>query len=82
MDAQAHTQPQVLKDNVLAQLYRPVLWSKSVSLMAEQGVNTLIECGPGKVLVGLAKRIHKPAKALAMNDSESVAAALELTRMH
>ncbi|SEI39039.1 [acyl-carrier-protein] S-malonyltransferase [Allopseudospirillum japonicum] len=82
VDAQAHTQPQVLKDNVLAQLYSPVLWSKSVSLMTEQGVNTLIECGPGKVLVGLAKRIHKPAKALAMNDSESVAAALELTRMH
>ena len=69
-----------LRDNLVAQLYRPVRWIESIEFMAAQGVDTYIECGPGKVLVGLNKRIVKPAKSLAVNDPDSVQAALELLR--
>lgn len=45
-----------LKDNLLAQLYSPVLWTKSVQGMVDQGVESTVECGPGKVLSGLNKK--------------------------
>lgn len=50
----------VLIKNLIEQLYQPVLWADSVAYLAEQGVLTTVECGPGKVLSGLNKRIHKP----------------------
>lgn len=49
----------VLKQNLVEQLYRPVLWSQSVAELARLGVSETIECGPGKVLSGLNKRIEK-----------------------
>ncbi|MFQ3229131.1 MAG: [acyl-carrier-protein] S-malonyltransferase [Reinekea sp.] len=48
-----------IRANLLEQLYMPVLWTNSVAFMAEQGINEIIECGPGKVLSGLNKRIAK-----------------------
>lgn len=78
--AAPETEVAAIRDNLVAQLYRPVRWIESVEFMAEQGVTTYIECGPGKVLVGLNKRIVKSAKSLAMNDPDSVMAALELLR--
>ncbi|HSP32127.1 MAG TPA: malonyl CoA-acyl carrier protein transacylase, partial [Halomonas sp.] len=45
-----------------------------------QGVNVFIECGPGKVLTGLNKRIVKGSKGLSVNDPDSLNAALELAR--
>ncbi|WP_026973540.1 ACP S-malonyltransferase [Aliagarivorans marinus] len=67
-----------IKDALIRQLYSPVRWTETVEAMVEQGVETLVECGPGKVLTGLAKRIHKPLQAIAINDSASVKAALSL----
>jgi [acyl-carrier-protein] S-malonyltransferase len=49
----------VLKRDLLAQLYSPVRWVESVTYLAEQGVSGLVECGPGKVLAGLNKRCVK-----------------------
>ena len=57
-----------LKNNLLAQLYSPVLWTSSVSNMVEQGIEQTVECGPGKVLSGLNKKIHKPLNVAAIND--------------
>lgn len=48
-----------IRANLLEQLYMPVQWTNSVAFMAEQGINEIIECGPGKVLSGLNKRIAK-----------------------
>jgi [acyl-carrier-protein] S-malonyltransferase len=59
------------------QLYQPVRWVETVQKMADDGVDTLIECGPGKVLVGLNKRIAKDMLALAIFDPESLQKALE-----
>ncbi|PIE23787.1 MAG: [acyl-carrier-protein] S-malonyltransferase [Neptuniibacter caesariensis] len=65
-----------LKDNLLAQLYSPVLWTKSVQHMVEQGIESTVECGPGKVLSGLNKKIHKPLSVAAINDAAGLEKAL------
>ncbi len=78
--AAPETEVAAIRDNLVAQLYRPVRWIDSIEFMAEQGVDTYVECGPGKVLVGLNKRIVKSAKSLAVNDPNSVQAALDLLR--
>ncbi|MGY8872939.1 MAG: ACP S-malonyltransferase [Pseudomonadales bacterium] len=67
-----------LAANLLAQLYSPVLWTNSVQAMVDQGIDTTIECGPGKVLSGLNKKIHKPLVVKAMNDPAGLDVALAL----
>ena len=57
-----------IRDALVRQLYSPVRWVETIQAMAGEGVNTLVECGPGKVLVGLNKRIVKEMKALAVYD--------------
>ncbi len=49
----------VLIDNLVKQLYSPVQWTQSVKRVAEQGTTVIVECGPGKVLAGLLKRIDR-----------------------
>ena len=78
VDATAHDDVDTVKVRLLEQLYSPVRWSMSVSGMADQGVATLIECGPGKVLTGLAKRIDRRLKGVAVNDPDNLSAALTL----
>ncbi len=64
--------------NLVAQLYQPVRWTDCVNNMAQQGVELMLECGPGKVLTGLSKRIDKSVAAAAINDSASLDAALQM----
>ena len=78
--ATPETEVAAIRDNLVAQLYRPVRWVESIEFMAQQGVDSYVECGPGKVLVGLNKRIVKTAKSLAVNNPDSVQAAIELLR--
>ena len=66
-----------IKDALVRQLYCPVRWSETVELMAEKGITQLVECGPGKVLTGLTKRINKSLSAQAVNDVASLAALTE-----
>lgn len=65
-----------LIENLLAQLYSPVLWTDSVQSMIEQGVEATAECGPGKVLSGLNKKIHRPLVVAAINDVAGLEKAL------
>ena len=65
-----------IRDALARQLYQPVRWVETVSRMADEGVNMLIECGPGKVLVGLNKRIVKDMNTAAVFDPASLDAAL------
>ena len=74
--ARVPTTPDELKQNLLAQLYSPVLWTDCVQAMVAQGVETTLECGPGKVLSGLNKKIHKALVVKAINDPEGFDAAL------
>lgn len=57
VDAKPHTNPAELKANLIAQLTAPVRWTQSVQQMIANGANEFIECGPGKVLQGLIKKI-------------------------
>ena len=63
-----------IKDALVRQLYCPVLWSETVKAISEQGVTSLFEMGPGKVLTGLAKRIDRSLTAKVVNDVASLAA--------
>jgi len=62
----------LLKTNLLAHLYQPVLWSQSISNLVNLDAQVFIECGPGKVLSGLNKRINKSVKTLAMSNIDSL----------
>jgi [acyl-carrier-protein] S-malonyltransferase len=60
-----------LRKNLLEQLYQPVLWTKSVEYIAAQGVSEIIECGPGKVLTGLNRRVAKELTHTVLGDLAS-----------
>ncbi|RTL01681.1 MAG: [acyl-carrier-protein] S-malonyltransferase [Proteobacteria bacterium] len=62
VNAQVANDVASIKDGLLKQLYSPVLWTKSVATIAADEVNVIVECGPGKVLSGLNKRIHETAQ--------------------
>jgi [acyl-carrier-protein] S-malonyltransferase len=80
VDAEAHADVDTLRTRLIEQLYQPVRWTSCVEAMAAQGANVFIECGPGKVLSGLNKRIVRGSRSLAVNDPDSLDAALELAR--
>lgn len=66
-----------IKNLLAMQLYSPVRWVETVQWFASQGVDTLVECGPGKVLAGLTKRIDKSLTGLAVLDEKSLQAAIQ-----
>ncbi|WP_367299427.1 ACP S-malonyltransferase [Hafnia alvei] len=76
VDVKTETSPDAIRDALVRQLYSPVRWSESVEFMAGEGVEHLLEVGPGKVLTGLTKRIVDTMTAAAINDAASVSAAL------
>lgn len=55
-----------IRKNLIAQLTAPVRWTQSVQRMTKDGAKTYIECGPGKVLQGLVKKITPEAEALSL----------------
>jgi len=65
-----------IKDALVRQLYQPVQWVKTINTMLEEGVDQVIECGPGKVLAGLNKRIARRTPALPVLDIASLDKAL------
>ncbi len=66
-----------IKDALVRQLYCPVRWSETVNAMADMGITQLVECGPGKVLTGLTKRINKSISAQAVNNAATLASLTE-----
>lgn len=80
VDAEAHADVATLRTRLLEQLYQPVRWTSCIEAMTARGAEVFIECGPGKVLTGLNKRIARGSKGLAVNDPDSLSAGLELAR--
>ncbi|HEY0340557.1 MAG TPA: ACP S-malonyltransferase [Steroidobacteraceae bacterium] len=78
VDATAHQEPADLHELLVRQLASPVKWVDTVRAVAATGIAQLIECGPGKVLTGLNRRIEKRPglEFLALEDPASVEAAL------
>ncbi len=62
VNAQPSTDVEEIKKNLIAQLTAPVRWTQTIQNMAADGATVFIECGPGKVLQGLVKKIHAPAE--------------------
>lgn len=67
----AQTKASDIEANLIEQLYRPVLWSQSVAELIRLGTTETIECGPGKVLTGLNKRIDGNLKLASIGTLES-----------
>ena len=76
--AQNEQDPQAIKALMLEQIYSPVKWVDCVKQLKQSGVSTLVECGPGKVLSGLAKRIDRELTAVATESAADFDAALTL----
>lgn len=75
-DVREHQEPQSIREALIRQVHNPVRWSETIIRMATDGVDTLVECGPGKVLTGLNRRIEKSMKVLPVQDPETLDAAL------
>lgn len=76
IDAKVELDPGKIRDKLIAQLYSPVLWVASVNTMAEAGITTLVECGPGKVLCGMSKRIVRSMNVSSLQDQSGFEATL------
>jgi len=76
-DVKSHGSPEVIRHALKEQLFKPVRWVESVKFMHEQGVAGFVECGPGKVLLGLNKRIAADAVHMSIFDPDSFNSVLE-----
>lgn len=74
--AQTESDPEKIKAILFEQIFSPVQWTKCVETLAAKGVTTAVECGPGKVLCGLVKRINKDINCLGIEDCAGLDAAL------
>ncbi len=77
VDVESHAAPEVIRNALKEQLYKPVRWVEGIERMHNKGVTIFVECGPGKVLTGLDKRIAKEAEHLALHDPETLDKVLE-----
>ncbi len=74
--AKTESDPEAIKKAMIEQIYHPVLWVACVNTLVKEGVDTCVECGPGKVLSGLSKRIDRSIKSLATETPELFSTAL------
>ena len=72
VDVKAETGAVAIRNALVRQLYSPVRWTETVEKMAQNGVEVLVEVGPGKVLNGLTKRIVDSLQAVSVNDVKSL----------
>ncbi|OGI51583.1 MAG: hypothetical protein A3B81_02480 [Candidatus Muproteobacteria bacterium RIFCSPHIGHO2_02_FULL_65_16] len=73
---QAETDPQAIRDALVRQIESPVRWVETIQKFTAAGVDELVECGPGRVLAGLNRRIDKRAVTLPVYDPATLAEAL------
>lgn len=78
VDVSCAETPDKIRDALVRQLYNPVRWVETIEAIKNQGFDNLIECGPGKVLAGLNKRIDRSMNALAIFTPDTVEKALGL----
>ena len=76
VDAEVHDGVQAIRDALVRQLYLPVQWTSCVQALAARGVTRVAECGPGKVLAGLSRRIDKSIDARPLGTPGEFEAAL------
>jgi [acyl-carrier-protein] S-malonyltransferase len=80
VDVRVAQSPEIIRAALAGQAASPVRWIETIQAFAAQGVTHVFECGPGRVLSGLVKRIAPELEALPLNDAEAIAAAIAATR--
>jgi [acyl-carrier-protein] S-malonyltransferase len=76
VDVLPHSDPAEIRTALAAQIWQPVLWTATVQFFASKGVGRMAECGPGRVLAGLSRRISRDLDCPALTDSESIRSAI------
>ena len=76
VDVQILNDPNAIKDALVRQAAKPVRWQETIQAMAGQGITQVVECGPGKVLAGLTKRINDQVTGVPVFDEASLNEAL------
>jgi [acyl-carrier-protein] S-malonyltransferase len=77
VDVRSYGEPEKIRDALMRQLYHPVLWEKTILTMRDEGVQKIIECGPGKVLMNLTKRIDKSIATRVLGEYEKMQTVLQ-----
>ena len=77
VDVKVEEDENLIKDALVRQLFSSVRWVETIEYMEQQGVDTMLELGPGKVLTSFNKRIDNSIKSLSVSDSNSLESALE-----
>jgi len=72
VDVAEHTRPEDIRVALAQQAARPVRWGETVRVLAANDLSHIIECGPGRVLAGLTRRIAENLHAYALTDSDAV----------
>ena len=80
VDVAVEDQPARIKDALVRQAYSPVRWIETVQAIAHRGASHVFECGPGKVLAGMTKRIEGSLQGGAIADATSLEETLKITR--
>lgn len=75
-DVKSFNDPAIIKDALVRQLSGPVRWIETITAFADAGATHVVECGPGRVLAGLNKRIDDRLQSLSIHDKASLDAAL------
>ena len=83
VDVRTHTSPESIRAGLVKQLYTPVYWAATVRTMIAAGAKQILECGPGKVLTGLNRRVDKnrDLKMMALEDAQGLDDALALLKV-
>ena len=77
VDVKIEMEPDAIRDALVRQAYSPVRWVEIIQSMVQAGVTHIVECGPGKVLAGLVKRIDSNLHGMSITDPQSLQQALE-----
>lgn len=77
VDVQVHDDPEEIRAALVAQLHSPVRWVETIEMMSDDGILSVAECGPGKVLAGLNRRIDKSMNVFPVFDVASLEKALD-----
>ncbi len=77
VDVKVESDPAAIKDALVRQASAPVRWMETIQRMVEQGATHIVECGPGKVLAALTRRIHPEVQSFSLADRASLEQALQ-----
>jgi [acyl-carrier-protein] S-malonyltransferase len=80
IDVKSETEPAAIRDALYRQAFGPVRWAETIRAIRARGISHIVECGPGRVLAGMVKRIERDAVSAAVSDPESLAATAALLR--